>query len=64
MICFGRLVSRNFRMLYNSCLEIKKHECRGLAVTPQHNVSNLLDTAVYLQLSNRELVSVVSTLAL
>jgi hypothetical protein len=45
------------------CLEIKKHKCRGLAVAPWHNVSNLLDTAVCPQLSNRELVSVVNSIS-
>jgi hypothetical protein len=45
------------------CLEIEKHRCRGLPVAPWHNVSNLLDTAVCPQLSNRELSSVANTLA-
>jgi hypothetical protein len=45
------------------CLEIQKHKCRELTVAPWHNVSNLLDTAVCQQVSNRELVSVVNTLA-
>jgi len=44
------------------CLEIKKHKCRNLEVAPWHNVSNLLDTAVCPQLSNRELVTVANTL--
>jgi hypothetical protein len=45
------------------CIEIKKHKCRGLEVAPWHNVGNLLDTAVYPYLSNRELTTVANTLA-
>lgn len=43
------------------CFEIKKHKCRGLKIAPWHNVSNLLNTAVCLQLSNREFVTVANT---
>jgi hypothetical protein len=45
------------------CLEIKKHRCRGLAIAPWHNVSNILNTAVCPQVSNRELGSVLNTRA-
>ena len=44
------------------CLEIEKHKCRGLTVAPWHNVTSLLDTAVCLQLSNRELTTVATTI--
>jgi hypothetical protein len=45
------------------CLQSDKHRCRRLEVAPWHNVSNLLDTAVCPQLSNRELTTVATTLA-
>jgi hypothetical protein len=45
------------------CLEIEKHNCRGLTVAPWHNVTNLLDTAVCPQLSNRELATVANSVA-
>jgi hypothetical protein len=45
------------------CLQSEKHKCRHLDAAPWHNVSNLLDTAVCPQLSNRELTTVATTLA-
>lgn len=45
------------------CLEIERHKCRGMKVAPWHNVTNLLDTAVCPQLSNREITTVTNTIA-
>lgn len=37
------------------CLEIENYKCRNIEAAPWHNTSNLLDTAVCLQLSSRNL---------